>query len=230
MGATIMVVEDEPVVRQLIAVNLERAGHKVLRSGSVPEARESLQASLPALAVVDWGLPEMTGLSFVRQLRSDERTRGIAIIMLTARDDEFDRVTALDSGADDYITKPFSPPELIARVNAVMRRQAPQHCDEVVEVAGLRLDPVAHRITIGASRLALGATEFRLLHFLMTHPNRVFTRAQLLDRVWGDNVYVEERTLDVHVRRLRQALDPFGRKELIETERGVGYRFRNSLD
>jgi len=230
MNATILLVEDEPVTQQLIAANLERAGHRVVKSSSVREARAALSERLPALAVVDWMLPETTGVSFVKQLRSEERTREIPIIMLTGRGDELDKVTGLEAGADDYLTKPFSPRELIARVKAVMRRQVPQHCDEVVELRPLRLDPVAHRLTVCGERVDLGATEFRLLHFFMTHPNRVFTRAQLLDKVWGDHVYVEERTLDVHVRRLRQMLDPYGQKGLIETERGLGYRFRSSLD
>ena len=230
MSGVILVVEDEAVTQQLIAANLERAGHMVLRSSSVSEARAALRDVLPAMIVVDWILPETTGVNFVRHLRSDERTRDIPIIMLTGRSDEADKVTGLEAGADDYITKPFSPRELIARVKAVMRRQAPQHSDDSVEIAGLRLDPVAHRITVGGNRLALGATEFRLLHFLMTHPDRVFTRAQLLDKVWGDHVYLEERTLDVHIRRLRQTLEPSGHKDLIETERGVGYRFRSSLN
>jgi len=228
MSGAILVVEDEPIAQRLIAVNLERAGHQVMRAGSVPEAKSAMRDVLPVMIVLDWILPDTTGVNFVRQLRTDERTH-IPIIMLTGRTEETDKVTGLEAGADDYITKPFSPRELVARVKAVMRRQAPLHSDEVVEIAGLRLDPAAHRITAGGTRIDLGATEFRLLHFFMTHPDRVYTRAQLLDKVWGDHVFVEERTLDVHIRRLRQALQPSGHKDLIETERGIGYCFRSSL-
>jgi len=230
MSGAILVVEDEPIAQRLIAVNLERAGHQVLRAASVPEARSAMRDVLPAMIVLDWILPDTTGVNFVRQLRTDERTRDIPIIMLSGRSEEGDKVTGLEAGADDYITKPFSPRELVARVKAVMRRQSPLNSDEVVEIAGLRLDPAAHRITAGGTRIDLGATEFRLLHFFMTHPDRVYTRAQLLDKVWGDHVFVEERTLDVHIRRLRQALQPSGHKDLIETERGIGYCFRSSLN
>ena len=229
MSGSILVVEDEPISERLITVNLERAGHRVTRAASVPEARVALRDILPDMILLDWILPDTTGVTFTRQLRNDTRTREIPIIMLTTCSEESDKVTGLEAGADDYITKPFSPRELIARVKAVMRRRAPLASEEVVEIAGLRLDPAAHRITGGGQRIDLGATEFRLLHFFMTHPDRVFTRAQLLDKVWGDHVFVEERTLDVHIRRLRQALHPSGHKELIETERGIGYRFRSSL-
>ena len=177
----------------------------------------------------DWILPNATGVSFARQLRTDQRTRDIPIIMLTGRSQETDKVTGLEAGADDYITKPFSPRELLARIKAVIRRRAPLASDEVVEIAGLRLDPAAHRITAGGRKIDLGATEFRMLHFFMTHPDRVYSRAQLLDEVWGDHVFVEERTVDVHIRRLRQELHPTGHEELIETVRGTGYRFRRQL-
>ncbi len=229
MSGAILVVEDEPVAQKLIAVNLERAGHRVTRAASVPEARAAMREALPDMILLDWILPDTTGVNFARQLRSEERTRDIPIIMLTGRGEETDKVTGLEAGADDYITKPFSPRELVARVKAVMRRRAPLASDETVEIAGLSLDPAAHRITGGGMRIELGATEFRLLHFFMTHPDRVFTRAQLLDKVWGDHVFVEERTLDVHIRRLRQALQPSGHADLIETERGIGYCFRASL-
>ena len=229
MSGAILVVEDEPIAQRLIAVNLERAGHEVVRAASVPEAKAAIREVLPAMIVLDWILPDTTGVNFARQLRADERTRDIPIIMLTGRSEETDKVTGLEAGADDYITKPFSPRELVARVKAVLRRRAPLHSDDVVEIAGLTLDPAAHRITGGGHKIELGATEFRLLHFFMTHPDRVYTRAQLLDKVWGDHVFVEERTLDVHIRRLRQALQPSGHNGLIETERGVGYCFRSSL-
>ena len=229
MSGAILVVEDEPIAQRLIAVNLERAGHEVVRAASVPEAKAAIREVLPAMIVLDWILPDTTGVNFARQLRADERTRDIPIIMLTGRTEETDKVTGLEAGADDYITKPFSPRELVARVKAVLRRRAPLHSDDVVEIAGLTLDPAAHRITGAGHKIELGATEFRLLHFFMTHPDRVYTRAQLLDKVWGDHVFVEERTLDVHIRRLRQALQPSGHSGLIETERGVGYCFRSSL-
>src|SRR3954447_10819018 len=229
MSGAILVVEDEPIAQKLIAVNLERAGHRVMPAASVPEAKAAIREVLPDMILLDWILPDTTGVNFARQLRNEERTRDIPIIMLTGRSDETDKVTGLEAGADDYITKPFSPRELIARVKAVMRRRAPLASDDVVEIAGLRLDPAAHRITGCGIKIDLGATEFRLLHFFMTHPDRVFSRAQLLDKVWGDHVFVEERTLDVHIRRLRQALQPSGHKDLIETERGIGYCFRSSL-
>ena len=217
MSGAILVVEDEPITQRLIAANLERAGHRVMRAASVPEA------------MLDWRLPNATGVSFARQLRTDQRTRDVPIIMLTGRSQETDKVTGLEAGADDYITKPFSTPELLARIKAVIRRRAPLLSDEVVEVAGLRLDPAVHRITAGNARIELGATEFRLLHFFMTHADRVYSRAQLLDEVWGDHVFVEERTVDVHIRRLRQSLTPSGHEQLLETVRGTGYRFLRKL-
>jgi len=228
MGGSILVVEDEPAIQELIAVNLEHAGHQVLRAANVPEAEALVREVLPDLVLLDWMLPGTPGLNFARQLRSDERTKDVPIIMLTARAQEQDTVTGLESGADDYVTKPFSPRELLARIKAVMRRRAPQLTDDVVEIAGLRLDPVAHRVSAGGANIAFGPTEFRMLHFFMTHPERVYSRTQLLDEVWGDHVFVEERTVDVHIRRLRQALEPTGHDGLVETVRGTGYRFRRS--
>ena len=225
-GGTILVVEDEPITQKLIAVNLERAGHKVMRAASVPEAVAAIREVLPDLVLLDWILPNATGVSFARQLRTDQRTKDIPIIMLTGRTEETDKVTGLEAGADYYITKPFSPRELLARIKAVIRRRAPLLSDEVVEIAGLRLDPAAHRITGNGQKIDLKATEFRLLHFFMTHPDRIYSRAQLLDEVWGDHVFVEERTVDVHIRRVRQVLTPSGHESLIETVRGMGYRFR----
>lgn len=229
MNGSILVVEDEPITQRLIAANLERAGHRVMRAGSVPEAIASIREVVPDLVLLDWILPNATGVSFARQLRTDQRTRDIPIIMLTARAQEQDTVAGLESGADDYVTKPFSPRELLARIKAVMRRRAPQLTDDAVEIAGLRLDPIAHRVTASGTHLALGPTEFRMLHFFMTHPERVYSRAQLLDEIWGDHVFVEERTVDVHIRRLRQALEPSELDSLVETVRGTGYRFRRSL-
>ena len=225
MSGAILVVEDEPVTQRLIAANLERAGHRVLRAANVPEAVAAMRDVVPDLVLLDWILPNATGVSFARQLRTDQRTRDIPIIMLTGRSQEVDKVTGLEAGADDYITKPFSTRELLARIKAVIRRRAPLLSEEIVEIAGLALDPAAHRISAGGSKIELGATEFRLLHFFMTHPDRVYSRSQLLDEVWGDHVFVEERTVDVHIRRLRQSLQPSGHDGLLETVRGTGYRF-----
>src|SRR6266853_2044059 len=181
------------------------------------------------LVLLDWMLPGPPGVNFARQLRADQRTKDIPIIMLTARAQEQDTIAGLDSGADDYVTKPFSPRELLARIKAVMRRRVPQLTDDVVEIADLKLDPVAHRVSAAGRNIDLGPTEFRMLHFFMTHPERVYSRAQLLDEVWGDHVFVEERTVDVHIRRLRQALEPTEHDSLVETVRGTGYRFRRAL-
>lgn len=230
MSGSILVVEDEPITQRLLAANLERAGHQVTRAASVPEAKAALREALPDMVLLDWILPETTGVSFARQLRSDQRTRDIPIIMLTGRSQDTDKVAGLEAGADDYITKPFSPSELIARIRAVLRRRSPLLSEDVIEIAGLTLDPTTYRITGGGVRIELGATEFRMLHFFMAHPERVHSRAQLLDKVWGDHVFVEERTVDAHIRRLRQALQPSGHQWLIETVRGIGYRCRRSPD
>src|SRR3989454_5881129 len=181
------------------------------------------------LVLLDWMLPGPPGVNFARQLRADQRTKDIPIIMLTARAQEQDTIVGLESGADDYVTKPFSPRELLARIKAVMRRRAPKLTDDVVEIADLKLDPVAHRVSAAGGNIDLGPTEFRMLHFFMSHPERVYSRAQLLDEVWGDHVFVEERTVDVHIRRLRQALEPTEHDSLVETVRGTGYRFRRAL-
>jgi len=230
MSGAILVVEDEPAIQELIAVNLEHAGHQVLRAGNVPEAEALVREVLPDLVLLDWMLPGSPGLNFARQLRTDQRTKDIPIIMLTARAEERDKIAGLEGGADDYVTKPFSPKELLARIKAVMRRRAPQLTEDVVEIAGLRLDPVAHRVSAAGGNIALGPTEFRMLHFFMTHTERVYSRAQLLDEVWGDHVFVEERTVDVHIRRLRQALEASGHDSLVETVRGAGYRFKRGLN
>jgi two-component system, OmpR family, phosphate regulon response regulator PhoB len=222
----VLVVEDEPAIQELIAVNLEHAGHRVLRAATAPEAQALIRQALPDVVLLDWMLPGTPGLDFARQLRADRRTRDIPIIMLTARAQEPDKVAGLEGGADDYVTKPFSPRELLARIQAVIRRRAPQLAEEVVEVAGMALDPVAHRVKVRGRNLDLPPVEFRLLRFLITHPERVYTRAQLLDEIWGDHVFIEERTVDVHIRRLREALEPSGHDRLVETVRGTGYRFR----
>ncbi len=229
MQSTILVVEDEPAIAELLSVNLGFAGHKVLVAENAEIAQSIVEGQLPDLILLDWMLPGMSGVRYARKLRTDERTKEIPIIMLTARTDEGDKVEGLETGADDYITKPFSPKELMARIKAVMRRRAPQLTNDSVEIGGLRLDPATHRLwgTVDGQAVALdlGPTEFRLLHFFMTHAERVHSRAQLLDQVWGDHVFVEERTVDVHIRRLRKALEPTGHDRLIETVRGSGYRF-----
>lgn len=226
MTSTILVVEDEPAIAELAAVNLSFAGHKVLRAADTDQARTLITAELPDLVLLDWMLPGKSGVQFAQELRSQERTKTIPIIMLTARVGEQDKIDGLEAGADDYITKPFSPRELLARIKAVLRRKAPQLTDDCVTIQGLTLDPVTHRITGHGQELEMGPTEFRLLHFFMTHPERVHSRTQLLDQVWGDHVFVEERTVDVHIRRLRQALTASGHDHLIETVRGAGYRFK----
>lgn len=225
MAATILVVEDEPAIQELISYNLELAGHHALRAENAEQALEMVRSALPDLVVLDWMLPGMNGIEFARRLRADKRTQAVPVIMLTARADEQDKLAGLETGADDYLTKPFSPRELNARVKAVLRRRAPQATDDAVEIAGLRLDPASHRVLGNQSPLTLGPTEFRLLHFLMTHADRVYSRAQLLDHVWGDHVFVEERTVDVHIRRLRKALEPTRHDHLIQTVRSAGYRF-----
>lgn len=224
MPANILVVEDEPAIQELIAVNLLRAGHHVLRANDAEEAALLIRDTLPDVVLLDWMLPGMPGLQFARRLRADERTRDLPIIMLTARSEEHDKVAGLEAGADDYLTKPFSPRELLARIKAVLRRRAPQMTEDAVEIAGLRLEPATHRVSGNGQTLDLGPTEFRLLHFFMTHSERVHSRTQLLDQVWGDHVFVEERTVDVHIRRLRSALEASGHDRLIQTVRGSGYR------
>ncbi|MCB1936678.1 MAG: phosphate regulon transcriptional regulator PhoB [Nitrosomonas sp.] len=225
MAARIMIVEDEPAIQQMIAINIKQAGYEAICAGSAEVAIDVINNILPDLILVDWMLPNMSGLEFARRLRKHSRTQRVPIIMLTARSDESDKISGLDVGADDYVTKPFSPRELIARIKAVLRRRAPEALDESVEVDGLLFDPVNHRISVGNTEIVLGPTEHRLLYFLMTHIDRVFSRAQLLDRVWGDHVFVEERTVDVHIRRLRKALENVGKENLIRTVRGAGYRF-----
>ena len=225
MPATILVVEDEPAIQELIAAALQHAGHRVMRAFSAEEAAGLVNATLPDMALIDWMLPGMSGIQYARKLRGDERTRDLPIILLTARGEEQDKVAGLEAGADDYLTKPFSPRELAARIKAVLRRRAPQMTEDCVEVDGLRVDPATHRVSGNGRQLELGPTEFRLLHFFMTHPERVFNRTLLLDQVWGDHVFVEERTVDVHIRRLRAVLEATGHDRLIQTVRGSGYRF-----
>lgn len=231
MTVKLLVVEDEPAIQELIAMNLKQAGYSVLCANDVSTAIKLSNEVLPDLILLDWMLPDMSGVDFAKKLRREARTKDIPIIMLTARIQESDKITGLDAGADDYITKPFSPRELIARIKAVMRRRLPEMSDEIIEIGGLKLDPVMHRVhaQIGSDaqpiELFLGPTEFRLLHFLMTYKERVHTRAHLLDRVWGDHVFIEDRTVDVHIRRIRKILEAAGKENLVQTVRGAGYRF-----
>ena len=224
MGANILVVEDEPAIQDLIAVNLLRAGHQVRQALSAEVAQREINSALPDLILLDWMLPGISGIEWARRLRAEPRTRDLPIIMLTARGGEADKVVGLETGADDYVTKPFSPRELMARIQAVLRRRSPHAAEDIACVGGLQLDPQTHRVTAGAVELKVGPTEFRLLHFLMTHSERVHSRLQLLDQVWGDHVFVEERTVDVHIRRLRATLARTGHDALIQTVRGNGYR------
>jgi two-component system phosphate regulon response regulator PhoB len=225
MPASILVVEDEPAIQELISVTLTRNGHSVTRTANAAEAWRAVSAALPDVILLDWMLPDGSGLAIARRLRSEPRTRDVPIIMLTARAADDDKVAGLESGADDYVTKPFSPRELEARIQAVLRRRAPQLSSEAVEVEGLMLNPATRTVTGKGERLKMGPTEFELLHFFMTHPDRVYARAQILDQVWGDHVFLEDRTVDVHIRRLREALSPSGHDRLVETVRGAGYRF-----
>ena len=228
----VLVVEDEPAIAELIAMNLRHAGHAVTVVTDAEAAAAAVDRVLPDLVLLDWMLPGRSGVTLARQWRSQPRTRELPIIMLTARSEESDRVGGLDAGADDYLVKPFSMSELMARMRAVLRRRAPEALEQPLEAAGLKLDPASRRVTrdIGGTphEVKLGPTEFKLLHFLMAHPQRVHSRAQLLDKVWGDHVFIEERTVDVHVKRLREALAPVDCSSLIETVRGAGYRLAQS--
>jgi two-component system phosphate regulon response regulator PhoB len=224
------VVEDEPAIQELIAVNLVRNGHQVRRAASAQEAMASLTESLPDVILLDWMLPDTPGPQIAQRLRGDARTREVPIIMLTARAGEDDKVAGLASGADDYITKPFSPRELEARIQAVLRRRTPQLTRDAVAIEGLEINPATRAVTGDGKRLKMGPTEFDLLHFFMTHTDRVYSRAQILDHVWGDHVFIEDRTVDVHIRRLRDALSPSGHEDLVDTVRGVGYRFLSARE
>ncbi len=220
----VLVVEDEAPIRDMLAFNLGRAGYEVEPAASGREARAAIANGFPDVVLMDWMLPDISGLELTRQLKRDPDTRDIPVIMVTARAEEDDRVAGLDGGADDYLVKPFSPRELVARIRAALRRSSGSE-DEVVTAGLLRLDSAGHRVRIGDDEIALGPTEYRLLQFFMQHPDRVYSRGQVLDRVWGGNVYVEERTVDVHIRRLRKALEGYGYDKLIRTVRGAGYRF-----
>ena len=221
----ILIVEDERPIREMVAFGLRRAGFDVAEAEDTREARARIADRRPDLVLIDWMLPDMSGLELTRALKKDKDTREVPVIILTARAEEQDKVSGLEGGADDYLTKPFSPRELLARINAVLRRSATSAPDELVVAGVLSLDSAGHRVTCGEATVPLGPTEYRLLSFFMTHPDRVYSRSQLLDRVWGGNVYVEERTVDVHIRRLRKALESFDCDKYIQTVRGAGYRF-----
>jgi two-component system phosphate regulon response regulator PhoB len=225
MSATsILIIEDEPAIQELVAYTCSSQGYAVRRADSVRAGREAIDRELPDLVLLDWMLPDKSGIELLRDLRSQERTRVVPVIMLTAKGNEADKVVGLDTGADDYVVKPFSPRELVARIRAVFRRRAPEHSGETLSYGPLTLDPEQHEIQVDGKPVRIGLAEFKLLRFLISHPDRVFSRTQLLDSVWGDHVFIEERTIDVHVLRLRKALAPLGAQHLIQTVRGLGYR------
>lgn len=219
----ILIVEDEPAIAELIAVNLRHNGFQPVWAIDAETAQRELAEVLPDVILLDWMLPGESGLALARKWRASTRTKGVPILMLTARGDESDRVAGLDAGADDYIVKPFSPRELLARIRAVLRRRVPESAGGVVKMGALQLDADTHRVSLAEKPLKVGPTEFKLLQYLMRHPERVHSRGSLLDKVWGDHVYIEERTVDVHVKRLRESLGEAG--SMIETVRGAGYRF-----
>jgi two-component system phosphate regulon response regulator PhoB len=225
----ILIVDDEPAIRDMVAFALRKAEYEPIQAGDAREAQAAIADRLPDLILLDWMLPGISGIELARRLRREGLTREVPIIMLTARGEENDRVSGLDAGVDDYVVKPFSSRELLARIKAVMRRTRGDAEDGSVALGGLRIDGAAHRVFAGDNAVTIGPTEYRLLHFFMTHPERVYSRAQLLDHVWGGNVYVEERTVDVHIRRLRKTLEPHRLEGLVQTVRGSGYRFSTSL-
>ena len=220
--ARVLVVEDEAAIAELIAINLRHQGMLPVLAADGEVAQRHIDEALPDVILLDWMLPGLSGIELARRWRKDPRTKAVPILMLTARGDEPDKIAGLDAGADDYITKPFSTQELLARIRAVLRRRAPEQASDVVTIGELQLDGATHRVTYQDQALRLGPTEFKLLNYLMHHPERVHSRSQLLDRVWGDHVFIEERTVDVHVKRLREALGGAG--TMVETVRGVGYR------
>ena len=225
MGAKILIVEDEPAIQELLSFNLAQAGFQTFCAEDADSAWKQIRNKVPDLILLDWMLPNTSGVILAKQIRSDPQTKDIPIIMLTARGEERDKVFGLEAGVDDYITKPFSPRELMARIRAVLRRQSPQMPDKMVAAGGLELSPDSHRVTANGVMIELGPTEFRLLHFFMTHAERVYSRTQLLDQVWGTQVFVKERTVDVHILRLRSSLELVEMDNLIQTVRGSGYRF-----
>ncbi|MCL5049076.1 MAG: phosphate regulon transcriptional regulator PhoB [Firmicutes bacterium] len=225
MPSKILIVEDEAPIREMLAFVMEQHGYQPIQAADYSQALEKVVEPYPDMILLDWMIPGGSGIQLARALKSKDHTRHIPIIMLTARGEEEDKIKGLEVGADDYLTKPFSPKELVARMRAVFRRVSPTNLDEPIDIEGLVLDPVSHRVSANDESLDMGPTEFRLLHFFMTHPDRVYSREQLLDHVWGTNVYVEDRTVDVHIRRLRKAIEVHGHDRLVQTVRGVGYRF-----
>ena len=229
MSNKILIVDDEQAIREMVSFALTRAGFEVLEAADAQQAQTVVADELPDLLLLDWMMPGVSGLDLARRLKREDLTRDLPIIMLTARGEEEEKIRGLEVGADDYVTKPFSPRELVARIKAVMRRASPQSGEETIEFDGLEVDPAGHRVMASGRPLEMGPTEFRLLHFFVTHPDRVYSRSQLLDRVWGGNVYIEERTVDVHIRRLRKALSPEGHDRFVQTVRGAGYRFSKQV-
>ena len=229
MHKRILIVDDEPAIREMVAFALRKGEYEPVHAADAREAQESIANRVPDLILLDWMLPGASGIELARRWRRDDLTREIPIIMLTARGEENDRVGGLEAGVDDYVVKPFSARELLARIRAVMRRSRGEDEDGNVAIGGLRIDGAAHRVFANGEPLAIGPTEYRLLHFFMTHPERVYSRAQLLDHVWGGSVYVEERTVDVHIRRLRKTLEPAGLDGMVQTVRGAGYRFSAAI-
>jgi two-component system phosphate regulon response regulator PhoB len=224
MQGSILVIEDEPAIQELVSFSCATSGYKVRQAESVRVAQEAIRQELPDLVILDWMLPDRSGIELLRDLRGEERTRTLPVILLTAKSAENDRVAGLDAGADDYVVKPFSPRELVSRVRAVFRRRAPQHSGETLAYGPLAIDPSRHEVRVDGKPVKLGLSEFKLLRFLAGHPERVFSRGQLLDSVWGDHVFIEERTVDVHVLRLRKALATADAQYLVQTVRGLGYR------
>lgn len=225
MSARILVVEDESAIREMLCFVLEQQGFSVVEAYDYSSATELLVEPVPDLILLDWMFPGGNGINLAKEIKRNDLTKDVPIIMLTARGEEEDKVRGLEVGADDYITKPFSPKELIARIKAVLRRAMPTALEELIDIQGLVLDPVGHRVSLNESPISIGPTEFKLLHFFMTHSERVYSREQLLDHVWGTNVYVEDRTVDVHIRRLRKAIGGLGHENFVQTVRGAGYRF-----
>ncbi|KMQ83368.1 phosphate regulon transcriptional regulatory protein [Lasius niger] len=225
MARRILVVEDEAPIREMVCLVLEQNGYQPMEAEDYGSAVMRLSEPFPDVVLLDWMLPGGSGIQFIKHMKREALTRDIPVMMLTARGEEEDRVSGLEVGADDYITKPFSPKELVARIKAVMRRISPMAVEEVIEMQGLSLDPSSHRVMANDQALDMGPTEFKLLHFFMTHPERVYSREQLLNHVWGTNVYVEDRTVDVHIRRLRKALETSGHDKMVQTVRGTGYQF-----
>jgi two-component system phosphate regulon response regulator PhoB len=225
---SILIVEDEQAIRDMVGFALSRAGFDLSEAADAMQAQERISEELPDLILLDWMLPGISGIDLARRLKRDDYTKDVPIIMLTARGEEDDKIGGLEAGADDYVTKPFSPRELVARIRAVLRRASPEEGDQPLVAEGLTLDPASHRVSAGEKAVDMGPTEFRLLNFFMSHPDRVYSRSQLLDRVWGRNAYVEERTVDVHILRLRKALGPYGYDRFVQTVRGAGYRFSPS--